>query len=203
MFQMDLTKKPEGVTLRFIECGIPGCFTIRFPAHADSRGMFVKTIHGPTLTARGLNARFVEAFYTISQENVLRGMHLQMPPADHAKLVYCLAGAVTDVAVDLRMGSPAFGKFETVELSAEDPKGLYLPAGVAHGFYVHQGPAVMMYHTTSAHEPSLDSGIRWDSFGANWPTTTPVTSARDSALPALQDFCTPFEFESLPDGGVE
>jgi dTDP-4-dehydrorhamnose 3,5-epimerase len=183
--------------MRFSETGIPGCYEVQFPAHRDSRGVFVKVVHSSTFAAQGLNASFVETFYTVSGENVLRGMHLQLPPADHSKLVYCVAGNVLDVALDLRMGSPAFGKFEAVELSADKRNALYLPGGVAHGFHVRHAPAIMVYHTTSEHVISLDSGVRWDSFGAPWNAESPVVSARDSALPTLRDFRTPFEFEAV------
>jgi dTDP-4-dehydrorhamnose 3,5-epimerase len=173
---------------------IPGCYQIPFPKHADERGSFVKAHHHSTFVGHGLLADFAETFYTVSEANVLRGMHLLLPPADHAKLVYCVAGSVIDVALDLRRGSPAFGKFEAMELSADHPSGVYLPCGVAHGFYVRHAPAVMVYHVTSEHAPHLDAGVRWDSFGAQWPDDAPLISVRDARLPPLRDFESPFEY---------
>src|SRR5437016_170214 len=159
--------------MRFRETNIPGCYEVGFVQRRDPRGMFVKSVHAGSFAAHGLRADFAETFYTVSGENVLRGMHLQLPPADHSKLVYCIAGSVMDVTLDLRKGSPTFGEFETIHLSGESGNGVYLPEGVAHGFHVRHAPAVMVYHVTSEHVPSLDSGIRWDSFGATWQTPSP------------------------------
>ncbi len=141
---------------------------------------------------------FAENFFTISGEKVLRGMHFQMPPADHAKLVYCVAGAVMDVGLDLRVGSPTFGEHFVIELSAERNNAVYMPEGVAHGFYVREGPAVMIYNVGSEHSPTLDAGILWQSFGACWPEDAPVISARDSRLPALSEFQSPFRYTAEP-----
>ena len=88
------------------ECEIPGCYEIQLPVHSDARGSFVKSIASSQFAELNLETGFVEAFYTISGENVLRGMHLQLPPVDHAKFVYCVAGAVMDVCLDVRRGSP-------------------------------------------------------------------------------------------------
>jgi dTDP-4-dehydrorhamnose 3,5-epimerase len=178
----------------FSQCDIPGCYQIQLPVHSDARGNFVKTIASSQLAGLSLETEFVETFYTVSGENVLRGMHLQLPPADHAKFVYCVAGAVMDVCLDVRRGSPEFGRHIVVELSAERHNALYLPRGVAHGFYVRQAPAIIVYHVTSEHEPTLDSGIAWNSFGAKWPTDSPLLSSRDAALTRFQDFASPFCF---------
>jgi dTDP-4-dehydrorhamnose 3,5-epimerase len=181
--------------MRFREMEIPGCYEVHFVAHRDERGFFVKAIHATSFAAHGLKSDFRETFYTVSEENVLRGMHFQLPPADHAKLVYCVAGSVTDVSLDLRKESPTFGRHIVVQLSAEGHNGLYLPSGIAHGFHVREAPAIMVYHVTSEHAPHLDSGIRWDSFDAPWQTQSPLLSQRDSALPRLEEFLTPFEIE--------
>jgi dTDP-4-dehydrorhamnose 3,5-epimerase len=181
------------------ECEIPGCYQIQLPVHSDARGNFVKTVASSQLAELGLETEFVETFYTISGENVLRGMHLQLPPADHAKFVYCVAGAVMDVCLDVRRGSPALGRHIAIELAAERNNALYLPRGVAHGFYVRQAPAIMVYHVTSEHEPRLDSGIAWNSFGAKWPTHAPLLSVRDAALTPFQDFASPFCFFGQAD----
>jgi dTDP-4-dehydrorhamnose 3,5-epimerase len=173
---------------------------VQFVAHRDARGLFIKAVHAPSFAVHGLRSDFCETFYTVSGENVLRGMHFQLPPADHAKLVYCLNGTATDVSLDLRRGSPTFGRFAVVELSAEKRNGMYLSKGIAHGFHVIQAPAVMVYHVTSVHAPSLESGVRWDSFGAVWQTQSPLLSPRDSALPRMEDLRTPFEFEPIVSG---
>jgi dTDP-4-dehydrorhamnose 3,5-epimerase len=141
-----------------------------------------------------LECEFVEAFCTESADNVLRGMHFQLPPADGAKLVVCLTGSVMDVALDLRRGSPAYGKAAVMELSAAKCSAAYLPAGVAHGFYVRQAPALLSYSVTTEYAPALDTGIAWNSFGFEWPCSDPRLSPRDMGLPSFEDFDSPFEF---------
>ena len=177
-----------------ISTGIPGCDQLVLPAHTDDRGAFIKTFSLSSFRTKGWETDFVETFFTTSGQNVLRGMHLQAPPADQAKLVYCLSGSVMDVVLDLRRGSPRFGQFAVIELSADRHNAVYLPRGVAHGFYVRTAPAIMMYHVTAEYVPALDTGIAWDSFGAPWPTSSPIVSSRDRNLPTLAEFDSPFEF---------
>jgi len=181
------------------EMRIPGCLQLHFPAYADRRGSFVKVYRRSDFAESALEVEFAESFHTVSGERVLRGMHLQLPPAHHSKLVYCVAGRVLDVVLDLRRGSPAFGSHAAIELSPEGNSGLYLPHGVAHGFYVLQAPSIMAYHVTSEHAAALDAGVRWNSFGAPWPDNDPVMSTRDAALPPLCDFDSPFEFRPLAE----
>jgi dTDP-4-dehydrorhamnose 3,5-epimerase len=180
--------------MRLIKTPIPGCCQIRYSPHQDARGVFLKTFARSQFDRDGLETTFVESFCTLSGANVLRGMHLQLPPKDHAKLVYCLAGSVTDVALDLRRGSPSFGSYITCELSFERPIALYLPRGVAHGFLVKCAPALMMYHVTTEHVPDLDAGVAWNSFGFQWPHHAPLLSTRDAALPRFDDFLSPFRY---------
>ena len=193
--------------IRFTECRLPGCFVLEFPNFRDDRGFFVKSFQRSAFEQRGLEFDFRETFYTESREGVLRGMHFQVPPADHAKLVYCIAGAIQDIALDLRRGSPTFGEYEAFELSAELNNAVYLPRGMAHGFYARSTPSLVMYHVTSEHSPAHDSGVRWDSFGAKWPVGVPITSVRDEGLIPLAQFESPFRFDDesvpkpLPDGG--
>ena len=195
-------------SIQFIECRLPGCFLIDFPAFRDHRGLFVKSFQQSAFRQHGLECDFIESFYTESGENVLRGMHFQVPPADHAKLVYCISGAICDMAVDLRVGSPTFGEHEAYELSAEYNNAAYLPRGMAHGFFVRSAPAVVVYQVTSEHSPAHDTGIRWNSFGATWPQSAPVVSVRDEALPPFVQFDSPFRFDpdllprSLPQRGL-
>jgi len=183
-----------GRQIEFRETTLPDCYEVLFPVHEDERGSFVKAHHRPAFEAAGLEADFAECFHTVSHAGVVRGMHLQLPPAHQTKLVYCVAGVVMDVAVDVRRGSPAYGRHVSIELGGGRANGLYLPPGVAHGFYVWKGPAILVYHVTSEYAPSLDAGIRWDSFGAEWPEQSPLLSARDAALPALDDFRSPFRY---------
>jgi dTDP-4-dehydrorhamnose 3,5-epimerase len=183
-------------TICFIECKLPGCFLVEFPHFRDHRGLFVKSFQRSAFEQRGLECDFTESFYTESGENVLRGMHFQVPPADHAKLVYCMSGAIHDIALDLRVGSPTYGEHEAYDLSAEHSNAAYLPRGMAHGFFVRSAPAVVVYEVTSEHSPTHDTGIRWDSFGAHWPQSAPVVSVRDEGLIPFAQFESPFRFDS-------
>ena len=180
--------------LRFNEGKIPGCFNIQFPAFRDQRGLFVKTIQRSAFEQQGLAADFHEVFYTTSNRNVLRGMHFQIPPADHAKLVYCTSGSICDIALDLRIGSPTYGQYEVYELTADANNAVYLPIGIAHGFYVRKGPATVVYHVTTEHDPVHDRGLLWSSFDAPWPVSNPTISARDAAQIPFSEFDSPFHF---------
>lgn len=133
--------------MNLLETPLPGCYKLELDVHCDSRGKFVKTWKRSFYSTGLPGVAFVETFYTVSGENVLRGMHLQLPPAEYSKLVYCAAGSVIDVALDLRRGSPAFGSHLAIELSGECGHGLFLPPGIAHGFYVQRQPS---WSTTSA-----------------------------------------------------
>jgi dTDP-4-dehydrorhamnose 3,5-epimerase len=173
---------------------IPGCFEIEFTARNDLRGSFVKTFHATAFRELGLESGFSEGFYSVSHQNVVRGMHFQLPPMDGAKLVYCLQGKILDVALDLRVGSPSFGKFAVFHLSSANPMAAYIPRGVAHGFCSMTEPSVVVYQVSSEYEPNLDTGVRWNSFGLDWPVETPVVSGRDAGLIAFENYESPFRF---------
>jgi dTDP-4-dehydrorhamnose 3,5-epimerase len=189
-----------GFPIDFAPLGLPGCLEVLPRAADDERGRFVKFFHAPSYAARGLDHDFAEAFYTTSRRGALRGMHLQLPPRAHAKLVWCVAGTMVDVVLDLRRGSPTYGEHVALELDESVPRGLYLPRGVAHGFYTTSDRSILGYLVTTVHSPEHDSGIRWNTFGMEWPDRSPIVSTRDAMLPALDEFVTPFEFADLPDG---
>ncbi len=182
--------------IQFVASKLAGCFVVQFPAFHDSRGFFVKAIQKSVFETHGLEADFTEVFYTTSYKDVLRGMHFQVPPSDHAKLVYCTSGSIYDVALDLRVGSPTYGEYEVYELSDRFNNAVYLPRGIAHGFYVREEPSVVVYHVTSEHNPAHDQGILWNSFGAPWPITDPIVSDRDSGFANFTSFKSPFRYES-------
>jgi dTDP-4-dehydrorhamnose 3,5-epimerase len=193
-FAMEYESNQRKANWRLMLTGIPGCLEVHFPVHPDERGVFVKTFQGSTFGNEGMETDFREVFYTVSGENVLRGMHLQLPPADHAKLVYCVTGSVADVVLDLRCGSPTYGKHALIELAADLYNGVYLPRGVAHGFQVRKWPATLVYHVTTEYAPHLEAGVAWDSFGAAWPVHPPKISSRDEAFPSLAEFDSPFQY---------
>lgn len=178
--------------MQLTELPINGCFRLQPRVFQDARGRFVKPLVVSQLHAHGLRTDFVEQYHSTSAPGVVRGMHFQTPPHEHAKLVYCAAGAVTDVLLDLRKQSPTFGQAISLPLTAESGHAVYIAAGVAHGFVATQEPALMVYNVTSEYAPHHDSGVRWDSFGFNWGVPLPVMSERDRSFSALADFVSPF-----------
>ena len=158
----------------------------------DQRGSFTKTWHPELLAAHGIHMPIAEEFYSVSRVNVLRGMHFQLPPHDHEKFVYCAAGRLLDVVIDLRRSTGSYGRIWAWELSAENGLIVYIPKGFAHGFLSLADGTVTVYKTSIVHAPSHDVGIRWDSFGFAWPTHAPILSERDRIHPALADFSSPF-----------
>jgi dTDP-4-dehydrorhamnose 3,5-epimerase len=174
---------------------IPGCFLMRAGRAQDARGSFVKTFHHDSFAAAGLRTDWREAYTSSSGSGVIRGMHFQLPPADHAKLVFCIAGQVLDVVVDLRRGSPTFGEHRAFRLDEADGAGVYIPTGCAHGFLSLSETSTMDYKVTSVHAPEQDSGIAYDSFGFDWPVDVPTLSDRDRRHPPLAGFETPFRFD--------
>jgi dTDP-4-dehydrorhamnose 3,5-epimerase len=175
-----------------IELDIPGSYLIKPRVHSDRRGCFVKTLVASKLAEFGLDVGFVEQYYSVSKANVIRGMHFQLPPHDHFKLVYCALGSVTDVFLDLRKESVTYAKYFSLQLGSDTGHVLYLPKGIAHGFAVNQAPALMVYNLTSEYAPEFDAGIRWDSFGYDWGVSHAVMSERDVNFPPLTCFESPF-----------
>jgi dTDP-4-dehydrorhamnose 3,5-epimerase len=182
--------------MTFEETGIPGCTIVRQRVIADDRGRFAKSFHAELFAEAGLRTDWREEFHSRSCRGVVRGMHFQTPPADHAKLVACLAGAVLDVVVDLRRGSSAFEQVISVELSEAAGIGLYVPSGCAHGFLSLTDDSLMLYKVTSVHSPQNDRGVAWDSLGFDWPVTQASLSERDRRHPRLAEFDTPFVFDA-------
>jgi dTDP-4-dehydrorhamnose 3,5-epimerase len=175
--------------------GIPGCHLLTAPVHADSRGKFVKPYATGSFEPAGLDHQWAECFWSESRLGVVRGFHVQLPPSAHAKLIWAVAGESHSVLLDLRAGSPTYGKTESVRLDANNGRALYAPEGVAHAVQAIADGTVLTYLVTSAHDAALDAGVRWDSAGVSWPLAVTEVSARDRALPALADFATPFRFE--------
>lgn len=173
---------------------IPGCFELVPRVMRDERGSFTKVFHQQAFRAAGLRTDFAEEYYSWSKRGVLRGLHFQTPPHEHAKLVYCPQGRVMDVALDLRRGSPTYGQHCTLQLDGDSGNMLYLPAGLAHGFYTLSEQALMVYKVTSVYAPDSDAGILWDSAHIAWPDRQPVTSLRDRGFPALDAFDSPFVY---------
>ena len=147
----------------------------------------------------GLDYDFVQDNHSMSATvGTIRGLHFQSPPHAQAKLVRCGRGALLDVAVDIRTGSPTYGKWVGVELSFENGRQLLIPAGFAHGFLTTQPDTEIIYKCTDYYAPDCDGGIHWDSCGIDWGFDgTPVLSEKDAAAPPLAGFTSPFEFEDM------
>jgi len=180
--------------MQLTETKIAGCYVIQPNIFTDARGRFIKTFHQEIFIANNLNLDWQEEYYSVSHKNVIRGMHFQLPPHDHEKLVYCTTGAVLDVVVDLRKFSPTFKQHILINLSDEKANMLYIPKGCAHGFKSLQDGTVMMYKVATMYNSSADCGIAWDSCGINWELESEaVISRRDSEFVMLDNFITPFQ----------
>lgn len=179
--------------MRVIKKAIEGVLELQLDQHVDKRGSFVKTFHRSTFSEYGLNTEFKESYYSTNSKGVLRGMHFQLPPEDHDKLVYCVEGCVWDVVLDLRRSSLSFGEWFSMELSGDLHNAIYIPSGMAHGFYTVSERATLVYMVSSEYSPGADSGIRWDSCGINWPGGKKIISERDSSFTTLSSFDSPFQ----------
>lgn len=171
---------------------IPGCYEIQPRFFDDARGRFVKVFHREAFSKLGLETDFAEEYYSVSRRDVTRGMHFQTPPMDHVKVVYCVHGEVFDVVVDLRLGSPTYGKTATFNLSTERGNYVYVSEGLAHGFCATSESATLVYKVSTVYSPDNDSGILWNSIGVTWPTDKPVISDRDRGFVSLAEFKSPF-----------
>ena len=175
------------------ETKIPGCFELQPIVRGDSRGKFIKTFHNEYFEENDLETNFREQYYSVSMKGVLRGMHFQLPPHHHSKLVFCTSGIILDVALDLRVGSPTYGNHISLEISAETGNMLYLPEGLAHGFY-SVTEATVAYNVSTVYSPEYDAGVLWSSIGMDWPDSQPEISERDTTFTKLAEFKSPFDF---------
>lgn len=162
----------------------------------DLRGWFVETWNAARMRETGLDLAFVQDNHSFSaQKGTLRGLHYQSPPRAQDKLVRCSRGAIWDVAVDARRGSPTYGRSVGVELSAENGRQLLVPKGFLHGFVTLTDDCEVQYKCTDLYSPQHDGSVRWDSAGVNWGFAgDPVLSEKDLAAPAFADWQSPFTY---------
>lgn len=165
----------------------------------DHRGFFAETYSCRVYTEKGIKAEFVQDNHSLSAAvGTVRGLHFQAPPHAQAKLVRCGRGAIFDVAVDIRRGSPTYGRWAGYTLSAENGAQLYIPAGFAHGFATLMPDSEIIYKCSDYYAPETEGSLRWDDpdIGIKWPlTSAPVLSGKDAAAPLLAGFNSPFTFE--------
>jgi dTDP-4-dehydrorhamnose 3,5-epimerase len=175
---------------KIIPTPCPDLVLLELDCCRDERGFFIECWHKRDFAAAGIAAEFVQENHSRSGRGVLRGLHYQDLSAPMIKLVRCTLGAVFDVAVDLRVGSPAFGRWFGVELSAENMRQLYVPIGFAHGFAVLSEAAEIQYRQTNYYCPRAEGSVAWNDpeIGVQWPLSNPVLSRRDSQAPSLHSY---------------
>ncbi len=172
---------------QFQKLAIPDVILITPRVFEDARGFFMETYKQSEFAANGIAASFVQDNFSRSAHGVLRGLHYQKHPAAQDKLVRVLRGTVFDVAVDIRKGSPSYGRWVGVTLSSDTPQMLYIPTGFAHGFCVLSAEADFAYKVTAEYTPRLDRGVLWSdpAIGITWPIAAPTVSTKDAQLPVL------------------
>jgi len=170
----------------FEETGLPGLCVVRLDRHADDRGFFARAFCREEFGEHGLMTGVAQANISRSRHaGTLRGMHFQAPPAAEAKLVRCTRGALFDVGLDLRPGSPTYGRWFGIELRADEHTMLHVPEGFAHGFQTLTDDAEAFYQVSHPYAPEQERGIRFDDpqFGIEWPRPVRVISDKDAAWP--------------------
>jgi len=188
---------------------IPGNPSLSLPLviapkrHVDARGWFTETFNLKRWRETGIDCSFVQDNQSRStRKGTLRGFHFQEPPSGQAKLVSVLRGKILDVAVDIRRGSPTFGKYVSMELSGDSARQLFVPIGFAHGFVTLEDEVLVMYKVSEYYAAACEGGIRWNDpdIGVSWPFAAAemIRSERDDRLPLLKDYQSPFLYDGKP-----
>ncbi len=182
--------------MNVITTEIPGLLILEPQAFSDERGFFMETYNRDRYHAAGIAVDFLQDNFSSSKKWVVRGLHYQAPPFAQGKLVSVLRGRVMDVAVDIRTGSPTYGKFVSVELSAENHKQFWIPAGFAHGFVSLEDDTLFAYKCTAPYSKEHDRGIRYDdpAIGIEWGVSEPIVSEKDQLHPSLSEIAQEFTF---------
>jgi len=182
--------------MKITETDLPGVMLIEPRVFGDTRGCFFESYNQRAYAEAGLDLRFVQANVSESIRGVLRGLHYQKPNAQ-GKLVSVMEGEVFDVAVDIRRGSPHFGRWTAAVLSAKNHRQLWIPEGFAHGFVTLSEHAVFTYQCTALYDGPADAGVRWNDarIAIDWPVAEPQLSGKDAIAPFLDDIPA----ERLPD----
>ena len=184
--------------MEFIKTVIPDVYIIEPSVYGDERGYFLESFNLEQFQKNIYPIKFIQDNESKSSKGVLRGLHFQKPPFNQAKLVRCIQGTVMDVAVDIRKGSPTYGKHLAIELTGENKRQLFIPRGFAHGFSVLSDTAVFAYKVDNTYAPESDSGIRYDDIELNidWGLKNKEVqlSVKDKSLPLFKDLESPFLF---------
>jgi dTDP-4-dehydrorhamnose 3,5-epimerase len=185
--------------LQLLETTLPGVLELRPEVYRDARGSFQETYNAAKYIQLGITCPFVQDNHSHSRKNILRGLHYQLVHAQ-AKLCRVVEGEVLDVAVDIRLGSPQFGKWTTVLLSARAQNQIYIPAGFAHGFLTLTDSAQFLYKCSDFYDPTDEHGILWNDpdLQIPWRVAAPLVSEKDATLPPLSQIPREFLPEYLP-----
>lgn len=178
--------------MEFRPLGLAGAWVIALERHEDDRGYFARSFCEAEFAAHGLDPHISQCNLSFNlRRGTLRGLHYQRPPHAEAKLVRVFQGAIYDVIVDLRPGSATFGRWEAVELTAENGLALYVPEGFAHGFQTLTDGALVAYQMSTPYQPESGAGLAWNTpwLGIPWPVAEPVLSERDASWPQEVDPC--------------
>jgi dTDP-4-dehydrorhamnose 3,5-epimerase len=173
----------------FFETELSGVYYIKIKKNLDDRGFFMESYKRSEFISNGITDKFIQDNHSRSSKGVMRGLHYQKNPKAQGKLIRVLSGEIFDVAVDIRNGSPTYGKWIGKSLSEDKANMLFVPPGFAHGFCVMSKQADIFYKTTDEYAPEYDSGIIWNDPELNiqWPITNPILSAKDAQLPLFQN----------------
>ena len=185
--------------MEVIKTGIEGVLIIEPKVFGDNRGYFFESFNAKEFVEKtGMDITFVQDNESSSRYGVLRGLHFQLPPYTQSKLVRVVKGKVIDVAVDIRKGSPTYGKYEKCELTEENHRQFFVPKGMAHGFVVLSETAIFQYKCDDFYHPEAEGAIAWDDpdIAIKWPipATDVILSEKDKHHPCLKEFVSPFNF---------
>jgi dTDP-4-dehydrorhamnose 3,5-epimerase len=180
--------------MEFIETKLKGCYIIQPRVFADERGYFFESYNEEMFKKIGLNLKFVQDNQSLSNTNVLRGLHFQNPPYAQGKLVRVITGAVYDVAVDIRKNSPTYGEYVGIELTEENKTMFYIPEGFAHGFATLRDSTIFSYKCTNVYNKASEGCILWNDadLKIDWNISEPILSAKDLEGTAFKNFVSQF-----------
>lgn len=183
--------------MKLIDEPLPGLKVIQPNVFGDERGHFFESYNTDAFAKIGLKANFVQDNQSLSNKGVLRGLHFQAPPMAQGKLVRVITGAVLDVAVDIRKGSPTYGQHYAIELTEENKRMFYVPEGFAHGFVVLKDHTIFSYKCTNLYAPSTEGGLMWNdpALGIDWKIDSPILSPKDTKNSLLHNLDSPFSYE--------
>jgi dTDP-4-dehydrorhamnose 3,5-epimerase len=185
--RLELTRRPfRGAIVKFTESSLPGAYVVDIDPIGDERGFFARTWCREEFQAFGLSGAIEQCSISLNRKRgTLRGMHYQTAPHDEVKLVRCTRGAIHDVILDLRVDSPTFCRWFAVELTGENGRTVYVPAGFAHGFQTLADESEVFYQISEPYRPEMARGVRWNdpTFQIEWPIPNPILSMRDRSFP--------------------